>query len=311
MKLVDYVDIADLDCVYLSYDEPNKEENWVKIKNMVPWAVRVDGVKGSDAAHKAAADASTTDRFILIDGDNIPDEEFFSLQLTLDANNIDNVFRWKARNHTNGLLYGNGGISCWTKDFVYNMRTHEASDGSDDTSVEFCFDPKYIAMYDCYSTTYINASPFQAWRAGFREGVKMCLNRGVRPTLESFKEQAHHRNLDLLTIWHNVGRDVENGIWSILGARMGTYMKMITPTWDYREVRNFDSLKLLYDTVQYDEPEHIATRIAPDLINQLDLPITMLDENASKFFKRHYATKHLNKGVMVSEIDVIRKLEGW
>ena len=47
MKLVDYVDIADLDCVYLSYDEPNKEENWVKIKNMVPWAVRVDGVKGA------------------------------------------------------------------------------------------------------------------------------------------------------------------------------------------------------------------------------------------------------------------------
>ena len=34
------VDIADLDCVYLSYDEPQKEEFWVKIKNMVPWAVR-------------------------------------------------------------------------------------------------------------------------------------------------------------------------------------------------------------------------------------------------------------------------------
>jgi hypothetical protein len=41
------IDIADLDCVFLTYDEPNKEENWVKIKNMVPWAIRVDGVKGS------------------------------------------------------------------------------------------------------------------------------------------------------------------------------------------------------------------------------------------------------------------------
>jgi len=56
------IDIADLDVVYLSYDEPQKEEFWIKIKNMVPWAVRVDGVKGSDAAHKAAANASTTDR---------------------------------------------------------------------------------------------------------------------------------------------------------------------------------------------------------------------------------------------------------
>ena len=90
------VDIADLDCVYLSYDEPKKEEFWIKISNMVPWATRIDGVKGSDAAHKAAADASTTDRFILIDGDNIPKSEFFNQQLVLDDDNQDCVFRWKA-----------------------------------------------------------------------------------------------------------------------------------------------------------------------------------------------------------------------
>jgi hypothetical protein len=156
------VDIADLDCVYLSYDEPKKEEFWIKISNMVPWATRIDGVKGSDAAHKAAADASTTDRFILIDGDNIPKSEFFNQQLVLDDDNQDCVFRWKARNEINGLMYGNGGLSCWTKQFIYNMKTHENSDGSDDTAVEFCFDPNYWAMHDCYSTTYPNATPFQA-----------------------------------------------------------------------------------------------------------------------------------------------------
>jgi hypothetical protein len=41
------VDIADLDCIFLTYDEPKKEEFWIKIQNMVPWAKRVDGVKGS------------------------------------------------------------------------------------------------------------------------------------------------------------------------------------------------------------------------------------------------------------------------
>ena len=115
------VDIADLDCIYLSYDEPRKEETWIKIQNIVPWAQRVDGVKGSDAAHKAAADASSTDRFVLIDGDNIPDAEFFNLQLKLDKDSDDKVFRWKARNHINGLMYGNGGLSCWTNEFVYAM----------------------------------------------------------------------------------------------------------------------------------------------------------------------------------------------
>ena len=78
------VDVADCDVIFLTYDEPKKEEFWVQIQNLVPWAKRVDGVKGSDAAHKAAAEASDTDRFILIDGDNIPDAEFFNQQLKLD-----------------------------------------------------------------------------------------------------------------------------------------------------------------------------------------------------------------------------------
>jgi hypothetical protein len=92
------VDIADLDCIFLTYDEPRKEEFWIRIQNMVPWAKRIDGVHGSDAAHKAAAAASDTDRFVLIDGDNLPDPEFFNLQLRLDDQNRDHVFRWKARN---------------------------------------------------------------------------------------------------------------------------------------------------------------------------------------------------------------------
>ena len=37
---------------------------------IVPWAKRVHGVEGSDAAHKACANLSETDRFITVDGDN-------------------------------------------------------------------------------------------------------------------------------------------------------------------------------------------------------------------------------------------------
>ena len=302
------IDIADLDCIYLTYDEPNKEENWVKIKNMVPWATRVDGVNGSDAAHKAAADASTTDRFVLIDGDNIPDDKFFNLTLEVDE---VCVYRWRARNHINGLMYGNGGLSVWSKEFVYAMRTHEASDGTVENDVEFCFYPNYYAMHDCYSTTDPNATPFQAWRAGFREGVKMCLNRGVRPTITEFQNRVHHRNLDHLTIWHNVGRDADNGIWAIVGARMGTYMTMITPTWDYREVQSFDDLEKLWATVKDSNPELLAGRVAEDLVTQLDLPINMMGPSESKFFKHHYRSNWHNRGVMVKEIDAIRSQEGW
>ena len=130
----DIIDVADLDCVYLSYDEPQKEEFWLKIKNMVPWAKRVDGVKGSDAAHKAAGETSDTERFILIDGDNMPEESFFNIQLDFTGK-PDNFklaqFRWKAINSINGLRYGNGGMSSWTKSYVRDMKTHEHQDEGD------------------------------------------------------------------------------------------------------------------------------------------------------------------------------------
>ena len=305
------IDIADLDCVYLSYDEPEKEEFWVKIKNMVPWATRVDGVKGSDAAHKAAAAVVTTERFILIDGDNIPDAAFFNQTLTFTTPDWEQaVFRWRARNHINGLMYGNGGLSSWTREFVMNMRTHEATDGRTETEVEFCFDPLYWPMYDCYSTTYPNGSAFQAWRAGFREGVKMCLNKGARPTVEEFQQQVHQRNLDHLTIWHNIGADVNNGQWAMAGARQGTYMTMLT-NWDHRLVQDFDALADIWDSVKDSDPRLLGGRVADDLHSQLDLPMAIFEGEQSKFFKHHYRSNWSNRGVMVREIDVIREQEGW
>jgi hypothetical protein len=306
------IDIADLDCIYLTYDEPQKEEFWVRIRNMIPWAKRVDGVKGSDAAHKAAAAASDTERFILIDGDNMPDPKFFNLTMEFPDGEWENaVFRWRARNHINGLMYGNGGLSSWTRAFVNNMKTHEATTGTAETEVEFCFDPLYWPMYDCYSTTYPNGSAFHAWRAGFREGVKMCLNRGTRPSISEFRDRVHQRNLDHLTIWHNVGRDVDHGAWSIAGSRMGTYMTMITPQWDHRAVQDFAELEKLWDTVKDSDPEQVAGRVAEDLNTQLDLPVNMMLENESAFFKQHYRSNWHNRGVMTREMDVIRQQEGW
>ena len=97
------INVNELDLIYLSYQEPQKEEFWAKIKNMAPWAKRVDGVKGSDNAHKAAAMASSTERFILIDGDNMIEKSFLDEQLVINDSNRHAQFRWRARNHINGL----------------------------------------------------------------------------------------------------------------------------------------------------------------------------------------------------------------
>lgn len=312
----DVIDISDLDCIYLSYDEPQKEEFWVKIKNLVPWARRVDGVKGSDAAHKAAAEASDTERFILIDGDNLPNLKFFNL--VLDYTGKDPIYkqaqyRWRAINHINGLRYGNGGISSWTKEYVMNMRTHEASDGNNNTTVDFCLDYNnnlYWSMHDCYSTTYPNYTPFQAWRAGFREGVKMCLVGGLVPSMQEFKRNIPGRNFDNLTIWHNVGADVENGDWAIYGARYGTYMTMLQD-FDPKQVQWFDNIETLWKDCK--DKDHIrdSALLGASLHDKLGLPMCTLDSAQSNFFKRHYNKDKQNLGPLTREIDVIRKIEGW
>jgi hypothetical protein len=295
------IDVADLDVIFLTYDEPQKEEFWHEVKNIVPWAKRVDGIKGSDAAHKAAGAASDTERFVIVDGDNIPNAEFFNLQLVLDDSNKDCVFRWKARNHINGLIYGNGGISCWTKTFVGNMRTHEATDGRAESLVEFCFESNYWAMHDCYSTTYPNQSPFQAWRAGFREGVKMCLDRGSRPSLSEFKQRVHSRNLDHLSIWQYVGIDVDNGAWAIAGAKMGTWQTMLAD-WDYTLVQDFAELEHMWNTqVSMRDPLEIIDHLGQDLHYQLNLPAGCMQVKNSAFFKHHYRSNYKNQGIMIRD----------
>jgi hypothetical protein len=295
------IDIADLDVIFLTYDEPKKEEYWARLQNIVPWATRVDGVKGSDSAHKAAANASTTDRFILIDGDNVPDWSFFDQKLTLTPQNKNAQFRWRSRNHINGLYYGNGGVSSWTKEFVLNMKTHENSDPNNmKTNIEFCMDPLYWAMHNCYSTTYPNQSPKQAWRAGFREGVKMCNRDGIMPKNKAdFTKQVWPTNLQNLSIWQTVGRDVENGFWAILGARLGTHYLMLRD-WDYREVQDFDCLERLWKIHENDD-EYVANNVLKELNRNLGTDIVELDSAASRFFKQ-YMNKWKNTDIMDREV---------
>ena len=296
--MTELVDVSELDCIYLSYDEPKSDEFFIKIRSQVPWIKRVHGVKGSDAAHKAAAAASDTERFILIDGDNMPNWNFFHEQLRIDHTNDDCVFRWRAKNIINGLTYGNGGISSWTKTYVNNMRSHEATDGTDATTVEFCFDNKYWAMHDVYSTTYPNQSSFHAWRAGFREGVKLCRDQGRRLTPAEF-ESAWYGNRRNLEIWCSVGEDVEYGHDAIVGARLGAWKVMFDTTWDHTEVRDFDKLKEIYDNFfMNDEKKSL-------LINRLGLTIVDLTAEQSAWYKSHQ-TEYKNVDIMLPERDYNR-----
>lgn len=270
--------IAELDCIFISYDESNAETNWTDLRDKCMWAKRVHGVKGSDACHKAAAELSDTDWFITVDADNIVDANFFQQSIEIPDNT--NAVSWPGINAVNGLRYGNGSLKLWRKDFVLSMQTHESAK-EDRDQVDFCWEEGYRPMYETYSTTFPNASSYQAWRAGFREGVKMSLINGVKPKEPTLDKLFWH-NLYRLKVWMSVGSHCDHGLWAILGATHGCY-KINCTDWNYTEVRDFDKLKFIFkevnDIAVKDSLEYYRNLLAKEF--KLSVPI--LDNVTSKF----------------------------
>ena len=286
----------DYDIIFLSYDEPNADKNYHDLLTKVPWAKRVHGVEGSDAAHKACADLSETDRFITVDADNIVDPTFINQDLIFQdhVDLANSVVSWSGKNIINGLTYGNGGIKCWPKHIVRGMKTHENADPNNAAAqVDFCWDIKYCQVDKIYSYVHNNATPQQAWRAGFREGVKMTLNEGVKVDYENFLKQVHKKNMDRLRIWQTVGLDVDNGIWAMYGARLGTWMTNCTD-WDYVNVRDFEYVnKMWHDTYSKMDEEDLLYEmeiLGEKLVDELgmSIPLEVYNEEQSKFFKSMY-----------------------
>ena len=273
--------IVEFDIVFLSYDEPNAELHYADLVSKAPWAKRVHGVKGSDHAHKAAAELVETEWFITVDADNIVDAKFFDLDLDMKDPKIQ-VYGWCGRNKINGLRYGNGGIKIWKKDFVLNMKTHENSE-SDRGQVDFCWEDGYRNFPRVYSESIITGSPFQAWRAGFREGVKMTLLDGVRVPPQEIKQRIWWHNIHRLRMWSTVGAHEENGLYAVHGARLGTWMTNCT-NWNYVDVRDFEILKNIYnENVCHGSLEADIKDLGNKLKTHLGLDYLYLDAVQSKY----------------------------
>ena len=278
------VRVSDLDFVYISYHEPNKEENWADLKNKVPWAKRVDGVKGFDSAHKAAAEKAETDFFISVDGDNIIDEGFLLETLDWEKTNPKAVHRWRAKNNVNGLIYGNGGLVGWPRETCLQMKTHENAKDKK-AEIDFCWTVPHENLHNCYSTTVIKAIPQQAWIAGYREGVKMSLEQGEHIPPAEFKRKIWPSNLRILTTWMNIGADVEYGKYAMLGARMGCYSTTVD-TGEWFQVRDLDKMADLFaNALVEDKVDEDLDVYGESIKQQLDIPVSNFDQYQSKFFK--------------------------
>jgi hypothetical protein len=190
-----------LDVVFISYDEINAEENWEQLKKVCSRAVRVHGVKGIYNAHKEASELVATDMFYVVDGDAWVTD--FDFNYTPDIFNRKYVHIFKSLNPVNGLEYGNGAIKILPK------HSFNSAPGIDVTTS--LGQTKLINRIVC--ETRFNTSPFNSWRAGFREGAKLA--SGI------INNQIDQETHDRLKVWINVGRGAEYGIYAMEGAMMG------------------------------------------------------------------------------------------
>ncbi len=296
--------IFDYDTFYLTYDEPGKDERWPVIKNLLPNAKRVDGIKGFDKAHKECARIATTERLTIIDGDNSFDTER-SLKLTISKKLLKKnyVFSYSSKNSINGLIYGNGGIKCWPKKLLLTSNSHESST-TEDSSVDFCFTIPYYQVPESPTISNVNITAFQAFRAGYREGVKMSLDKGH---LLSDKQKHNldntlfKGNVFRLRTWCEVGRDVENGIWAIYGARLGLFEILEKPE-TLENIRDYEWFYEKWNQVQSLSPEDQASLIATKLQDLYQFKINELDSAKSSEFKKNLKNPR-REGLMFPEME--------
>lgn len=218
--------------VFLSYDEPNYKELYACVRLLIPNVIPLGGIKGSDAAHKKIAElVKDHTHVVVIDGDNyLGDASCLRDIKILDTYDMNkHVVSYSGYNIINGNCYGNGGIKIWPVELLRTMNTHENSD--DKLSIDFNIE-NYLELNHAASKLNINYTPRQAWRAGFREGVKLSL------ALHDW------RNYDRLWRWMHVGVDAMNGLWAIHGARLGYYLTLTN--WDVKKVCDFDYLNNMF-----------------------------------------------------------------
>ena len=305
---------GDLSIVFVSYDEPEAEAHWADLKAKFPHAERVRGVAGFLGAHRAAAAAATTDRFVTVDAGNVVDPAFAEHGIDRDKLDSPRVIVWPARNAVNGLCYGDGGLRCWPRSLA---RDGLAADSGS------AIPPPLVFEARSFSTLHPNGSPLHAFRAAFHEGARLSLadgggGAGGLPLAERLSPVALRR----LLVWCTVGADAENGLWCLYGARLGCAMAQQRGRLDIRSLGRPDGLDRLWR-------EEVAPRFAggdvvcprtgygwdggklqaavralgDELCDGSGLGIVELDPARSRFFRQTYA-----QGVDTSPFDMLGNL---
>jgi hypothetical protein len=188
------------DIIFISYNEPNADKNFIRLKERFPLAKHVNGVKGIHQAHIAAAKRSFTPMFWVVDADAIVLDTFnFNYEVTKEEHDIVHV--WRSRNPVNGLEYGYGGVKLLPKKLTIDMDVTS-------TDMTMNISTRFKAMEEISNITAFNTDPFSTWRSAFRECCKLAVTN-------------NEESLSRLHQWCTINDAVPYGFYAYLGALAG------------------------------------------------------------------------------------------
>jgi hypothetical protein len=219
------------DIIFISYNEPNADKNWLALKSRFPMAKRVHGIKGIHQAHIHAAKQCFTNMIWVVDGDAVILDSF---NFDFIADREDFVYVWRSKNPINALEYGYGGVKLFPRLATINMDT---SKPDMTTSISNHFKP----MPQISNITAFNTDPFNTWKSAFRECVKL--------SSKVIDRQKNDETDIRLRIWTTVGEDKDYGKFAVLGARAGVEFGISNKNnfSELKKINDFEWLKNKFD----------------------------------------------------------------
>jgi hypothetical protein len=188
------------DIVFISYNEPDADENFASLKERFPLVKRVHGVKGIHQAHIAAAKKCFTKMFWVVDGDAVVLNDFKFDYISPEWD-LDVVHVWRSINPINSLSYGYGGVKLLPRKMTIDMDVTT-------TDMTMSISSKFKAMPEISNITAFNTDAFSAWRSAFRECCKLSVIN-------------NQESLERLGAWCKLNEDVPYGAYAYMGALAG------------------------------------------------------------------------------------------
>ena len=217
--------------------------NFKTAETFYPHAMIFRAPSGFDIldSHKAIAEASDTEMFLVFDAD-------FVLETALVTEELkpweqDSVHLWYARNPVNGLTYGHGGPKAFNRSAFIDV-------SSKSIDVTTSAHAKRLTVHEqCVGIHQFNWSAESSWRTAFREAAKLFWQRAVAGTKE--ETNAATKRLNVWTSENDKDSKVPYASECVAGAIAGkAWAERVNKRVEASRINDFEWLHQLYQSTK-------------------------------------------------------------